>query len=128
MTIGPAKRAWSGPLSVEGAVTFTSVTPQQERGSCRVRHEAVVFADQAGNQGRKIGPLLERTAGADQPASAIERAGLEFTPKQPVTLVRPGQPQRAGLLAREAKPRVLARVADEQHGTTPAASGLAHRV
>ena len=75
---------------VEGVVAFTSVTPQQEMGSCRVRHEAIVFADQAGNQGRKIGSLLERTAGADQPASAIERAGLELTPKQTVALVRPG--------------------------------------
>src|SRR5262249_56521825 len=106
MTIGPSKRAWSGPLWVEGVVAFTSVTPKQEMGSCRVRHEAIVFADQAGNEGREIGPLLERTAGADQPASAIERAGLELAPKQPVTLVGPGQPQRVGLLAGEAEPRL----------------------
>src|SRR5262249_51815900 len=128
ITIGPSKRAWSPP-SVEGVVAFTSVTPQQRgQGSCRVRREAIVAADEAGNQGRKLGPLLERTAGADEPTGAVERAGLELAPKQPVPLVRPGQPQRAGLLAGEAKPRVIGRVADQQHGTLAATGGLAQRV
>src|SRR5262249_60958044 len=102
-----------------------AVTPSEGMGPGRVRPEAFVFAAQAGNQGRKIGPLLERTAGADQPASAIERAGLELTPKQPVALVRPGQPQRVGLLAGETEPRVIGRVANQQHGTVAAPGGLA---
>ena len=61
-------------------------------GSRRVRREAIVAVGEARNQGRKIGPLLERTAGADQPTGAIERARLELAPKQAVALVRPGQP------------------------------------
>src|SRR6185437_1885152 len=32
ITIGPSKRAWSGPLWVEGVVAFTSVTPKQGMG------------------------------------------------------------------------------------------------
>src|SRR6516165_11696520 len=129
ITIGPSKRAWSGPLSVEGVVAFTSVTPQQEgTGSRRARRDAVVAVDEARHQGGKIGPLLERTSGADQPAGAVECAGLELAPKQPVPLVRPGQPQRAGLLAGEAKPRVIGRVADQQHGAMAETGGLAQRV
>src|SRR5919201_4560421 len=127
ITIGPSKRAWSGPLSVEGMGAFTSVTPEQE-GSRRVRRETIVAAGETRNQGGKIGPTRERTAGADQPAGAVERARLELVPKQPVALIRPGQPQRAGLLAGEPEPRIIGGVADQQHGAMTATFGLAQRV
>jgi hypothetical protein len=122
ITIGPSKRAWSGPLSVEGMGAFTSVTPEQE--VTRITPPA----GEARNQGREIGPALERASGADQPTGAIERARLELIPKQPVALVRPGQPQRAGLLAGEPEPRVIGRVAHQQHGAMAATFGLAQRV
>src|SRR5262249_55996313 len=93
------------------------------QGSRRVRREAVVAAHEARDQGGKIGPLLERTSGADQPTGAVERARLELAPKQPVPFVRPGQPQRAGLLAGEAKARVIGRVANQQHAAIAATAG-----
>src|SRR5258707_15708906 len=97
-------------------------------GSRRVRREAIVAVGEASNQGRKIGLSLEGTAGADQPTGAVESARLELMPKQPVALVRPGQPQRAGLLAGETEPGVIGRVADQQHGAMAATCGLPQRV
>src|SRR4029453_18349049 len=90
--------------------------------------ESIVAAGEARNQGRKIGPALERTSSADQPTGAVERARLELVPKQPVALVRPGQPQRAGLLGGEPKSCLIGRVADQQHGPMAATFGLAQRV
>src|SRR5258708_31317230 len=97
-------------------------------GSRRVRREAIVAVGEASNQGRKVGLSREGTAGADQPTGAVESARLELTPKQPVALVRPGQPQRAGLLAGETEPGVIGRVADQQHGAMAATCGLPQRV
>src|SRR5258706_11712409 len=97
-------------------------------GSRRVRREAIVAVGEASNQGRKIGLSLEGTAGADQPTGTARGARFEPMPRQPVALVRPGQPQRAGLLAGETEPGVIGRVADQQHGAMAATCGLPQRV
>src|SRR5262249_55327177 len=127
ITIGPSKRACSGPPLVEDA--FTSVLlSDRSKGSRRAWRKAIIVRDKARNQGGEIGRPLERAAGADQPTGASERSGLEFAPKQPLPLVGAGQPQRAGLLAGEPEPRVIGHVADQQHGVVAAACSLAQRV
>src|SRR5262249_4412906 len=112
MTIGPSKRACSGPPPLP--LAFISQLPSG--GARRARQRPYVIVGEPRHQHRRIG-LRRRAAGrTDEAARAVERAAREFAGEQPVPLVRSGQPQIAGLLSREAEARIIRSIADQQDG------------
>src|SRR5436190_18641749 len=76
-------------------------------GSRRSRRKCRIVAKVPRNERGEIGPWLDRTGGADQPARAVERAAFQLAGEQAMLLIGSGQPQRAGLRAGEAEPRVV---------------------
>src|SRR5215467_5502054 len=82
----------------------------------------------AGRGRDETGPAFELSAGADEAAGAVERAGRELVSEQAVAFVWPRQPERAGLLRGEAEAAVERGVADQQHRGMAAPRSLPHRL
>ena len=76
---------------------------------------------------RDLWPFLERARRADEAARAGEGAGAKLQPEKTLALVRARQPQALRQLGREAKARVIGRIADEQHGAVAAHGGTVER-
>src|SRR5258708_5552472 len=115
ITIGPANSACIMCPSVVRASAFISIAPRKasvRRVSGGTRRNGV-GVDKAGHEGGKVRLGLTLSARADQPARAVQRAGMELDSEQTVPLVRAGHPQAAGLLRRMAKARVIRRVSDQ---------------
>src|SRR4051812_49713739 len=79
--------------------------------------------------GEKVGQSLrDAVAGrANEATRAVESIRFQFEAEQPVLLERPGQPQRPGLLRREAEAAVVGRVTDEQDRLMAELARLTHR-
>src|SRR5688572_25732620 len=56
------------------------------------------------------------SGGSDNTGGKIQPARTQFEAEQPLTLEWPRQEQIAGLLSREAKPRIIGRIAQQHDG------------
>ena len=99
MTIGPANsacRMWPSAVRVKA---FMSVVPMLEWiSSRRARREGNFTPGEAGNECGEVRLRLMPSGRADEPLASASAPGTNSRAEQPVALVGPGQPQRAGRL------------------------------
>ena len=124
ITIGPSKRACSGPaVGRSGDRVHVGYSQAKEidaalhaacgARTCRVAASMAGYCDEAGND--RATPPCRRPAALISPRAPSSAPRAQLAGEQAVPLVRPGQPERAGLLAGEAEAAVVGRVADQQH-------------
>src|SRR5215813_5139747 len=132
ITMGPSKVACNGKLSVVRVSAFMSATPEKSKGLRRARRWILVVAHQAGDEGRQVVFRVRRGRGpagrADEPAGAVEGRRRGLAREQPLALIGAGQPQRAGLVGREAEPAVVGSIAHQQHRHVTGIAGGLHCV
>src|SRR5829696_6284347 len=113
--IGPfaAPLRWTQAPPTASLFARQAEAPRPALSGARRRQAGIVGRR---DEGGVPGVVRERAGRGDEAAGAAKRTGRELQRQEAVALIGPGEPERAGLIGREAEAGIVGRVADEKDG------------